>query len=97
MQAKYVLPKVVRTWPDLVLLGAVRCSTHERFANVDLVNALLVSIQVVLGGKTRLPVATWFLALERFLMAKFVFTVPRQSLTDEAETKIEHTCTLTCS
>ncbi len=97
MQANYVLPKIVRTWPNLVLLGAVRCSTHVRFANVDLVNALLVSVQVVLGGKTRLPVATCFLALEWFLMAKFVFAVPRQSLTVEAETEIGHTCTLTCS
>lgn len=84
MQADYVLSKVVRTWPNLVLLGAVRCSAHVRFASVDLVNTLLMSIQVILGGKPVFPVAARYLALERFLMAKFVFAVPCQSLPFEA-------------
>ena len=76
MQANYVLPKVVRTWPNLVLLGTVRCSAHVRFARVDLVNALLVSVQVVFGGETHLPVAAGDLALEWLLMAKRMLAVP---------------------
>lgn len=89
MQADYVLPKVVRTWPNLVLLGTVRCSAHVRFARVDLVNALLVSVQVVLGGETHLPVAAWYLALEWLLMAKLMLAVvPYQSLTVEARVQV---------
>lgn len=92
-----MLPEVVRTWPNLVLLGAVRCSAHVRFASVDLVNTLLVSVQVVLGGETRLSVAACYFAFEWFLMAKFVFAVPCQSLTVEARVKVGHTWILTCS
>ena len=73
MQADYVLPKVVGPWPNLGLFGTVRCSAHERFASVGVVNALLMSVQVVLGGETGLPRAAWYLAFEWLLMAKFMF------------------------
>lgn len=92
-----MLPKVVRTWPDLFLLGTVRCSAHVTFADADLVNALFVSVQVVLGGETLLPVAAWYVALERFHMAQYVFPVPCQSLTVEARLKLARTCIQTCS
>ena len=91
MQTDYVLPKVIRPRPNLVFLGAVRCSAHVRFANVDLVNALLVPVQVVLGGEARLPVAAWDVALEWLLMAKLMFAAPCQSLTVKANVRIGHT------
>ena len=97
MQAEYVLPKVVRPWPNLALLGAVGCSAHVRFASVDFVNALLVSIQVVLGGETRLPRAALYFALVIFLMAKSVFAMLNQSLTATAKVGVEHTYIQTCS
>ena len=97
MQADYVLPKIVRTRPNLALLGAVRCSAHERFATVDLVNALLVSIQVIFGGETFLPAAALYFALVSFLMTTSVFAVPDQSLTDKDKVGVEHTYIQTCS
>ena len=78
MQSDYVLPKVVRSWPNLVLLGTVRCRAHVRFARVDMMKALLVSIEIVLGCETLLPVAARYVALVRFVMAKLVFAVPFQ-------------------
>ena len=97
MQADYVLPEIVRTWPNLALLGAVRCSAHERFATVDLVNALLVSIQIIFGGETLLPAAAWYFANVSFLMTTPVFAVPDQSSTAKAKVGVEHTCIQTCS
>lgn len=91
-----MLPKVVRTWPNLVLLGAMRHGAHVRFANVDLVNALLVSVQVVLSGEARRPITAWYLALEWLLVAKSVFAVSSQSLTIKACVQFRHTCTQTC-
>ena len=91
-----MLPKVVRTWPNLILLGAMRHGAHVGFANVDLVNALLVSVQVVLSSETRRPITAWYLALEWLLVAKSVFAVSSQSLTIEARVEFGHTCTQTC-
>ena len=96
MQAEYVLPKIVCTWPNLVLLGTVRCSAHVRFAGVDLVEALLVSVQVVLGGETRLSVATEYVALVWFRMAILVLAVRTVSVTDhEGSSSFGHTCVQT--
>ena len=75
MQSDDVLSKIVRSWPKLVLLGTVRCGAHERFASVDLMNALLVSIQIIPGRETLLPVAARYVAFVRFIMAKLVFAV----------------------
>ena len=75
-----VLSKIVRTWPNLILFGAVRCSAHIRFTAMDCMNTLLVSIQVIFRGETLRPVAAWYIALEWFLVAKFVFAGPCQSL-----------------
>ena len=73
-----MLPEVVRTWPDLVLLGAVGCGAHVRFAGIDLVDTFLVSVQVVQGGETHLPGAACYVARVFFVMAKSVFAVPCQ-------------------
>lgn len=61
-----MLPKIVRTWPNLVLLGTVRGSTHVRFARVDLMDTFLVPVQIVLGGEPNLPGAAKYLALVWF-------------------------------
>ena len=86
-----MLSKIVRTWPNLVLFGAVRCSAHVRFTTVDCMDTLLVSVQVIFGGETLRPVAAWYVALEWFLMAKFVFAGPCQSLTIDAGVQAELT------
>ena len=39
-----------------------------------------MSVQVIFGGETLRPVAAWYIALEWFLVAKFVFAGPCQSL-----------------
>ena len=75
-----MLSKIVRTGPNLVLFGAVRCSAHVGFTTVDCMDTLLVSVQVVFGGETLCPVAAWYIALEWFLVAKSVFAGPCQSL-----------------
>ena len=97
VQADYVLPKIVRTWPNLVLLGTVRCSTHVRFTGVDLVDTLLVPIQVVFGGESLRPGAARYLALVWFFMAKFMFAVPLQSFKVKSRVLVENTCVRTCS
>ena len=54
-------------------------------------DTLFVSVQVVFGGETLGPVAAWYIAFEWFLVAKFVFAGPCQSLVVDTRFEAELT------
>ena len=75
MQPLAMLPEVVRTRPYLGFLCTVRDSAHVRFTGWDLMQALLVPVQVVLGRETIGSIAAFHIAPEWFLVPKPMLAV----------------------
>lgn len=77
-----MLLKVIKTWPYLLLVPAVRRCTLIRFGpQAYSVNAFLVSLQII-GCSETLPssLAIRYVTLERFFMLEYVFLEVRLAL-----------------
>ncbi len=79
MQPLAVLPKIIRTGPNFGFLRTVWNRAHIRFAGWDLMQALLVSVQVILGCEAIGSMAAFHIASETLFVTELVLAVSLRS------------------
>lgn len=91
MQPLAVLPEIIRTRPKFGFLGTVWNGAYIRFTRWDLMQALLVSVQVVLSGEAISSMAAFHIASERFLVAELMLAVSLGQLELVVGSRTRHT------